>query len=428
MAGPPRGAWVFAVLLAVLGGVFPPVLYWLVFDRVPEVLPEEAAAMLAEADSQAVLVDVRSAERFRASHIEGAVSWPWGQIAKAKASDLPPALRGRTLLLLCNAGMESATALKALRRAGLENPMFSVRGGMQLWVGAAGRVGGEGFPKLRTASGELTGYPCRQASAFEQWAIVVTGFGIKPLYMLISLVLVWVLRRQRDADLAALRWGLLCFFLGEAFCATNYLAFGEQSLLAEYLHCYGMVLCFGLVTYALLEGLDLRVVRYSDPDQRCAALSLCRGCIKHGHPVCRLQQLFVFIILAQLVLALMPLGAELKAVSYNTRILGTPYNYVHFVPHQLYETRVCPLVALPLFAASFLALRPWRSVPWSKVLFAAGMGFFGFGMFRLVLFQAYDGDLFWFVSWEEWTELLFMAGVAVVLWLFRGALLRAGPE
>jgi len=42
-----------------------------------------------------------------------------------------------------------------------------------------------------------------------------------------------VLRRQRDVDLVALRWGLLGFFVGEAFCATNYLAFGEQSLLAD---------------------------------------------------------------------------------------------------------------------------------------------------------------------------------------------------
>jgi hypothetical protein len=37
-----------------------------------------------------------------------------------------------------------------------------------------------------------------------------------------------------------------------------------------------MVLCFGLATYAILEGMDLRLIRYSAPEEKCAALGLCR--------------------------------------------------------------------------------------------------------------------------------------------------------
>ena len=425
--GPPRGAVLFLVILAAGVGAAPPVLYWLVFDRVPQVAPKEAVELLRRSDPPALLVDVRPATEFQTSHVDGASNWPFGSPAEVESGELPAAWRGRTLLLFCNSGMTSSLALRALRRAGVDNPMYSVWGGMQAWVSAARGPEQESFPQLRAASGELTGYPYLRASLFEQWGAVVTGFGIKPFYMLLSVLLVIVLWRQRAVDLVALRWGLWWFFIGEAFCAVNYALFGEESLVAEYLHSYGMVLCFGLLTYAVLEGMDLRIVRFSDPDQRCAALGLCRGCIKHGHPACRLQQLFVFAIAAMMVLTLMLLCAELRPVSYNTTIVGTPYNYTHFTQHQLYEVRVCPLIALVLFGASLVALRPVRSVPWSKVLFSAGMGFFGFGLFRMLLLAAYVDNLFWFATWEELTELLLMVGVSIVLWLFSASLLRGKP-
>jgi len=75
---------------------------------------------------------------------------------------------------------------------------------------------------------------------------------------------------------------MLCFFIGENCCAANYLIYGDRSCLLEYLHSLGMVLCFGLTAFALLEAVDQRLVKYSDAQSKCAALSLCRRCIKYA--------------------------------------------------------------------------------------------------------------------------------------------------
>ena len=53
----------------------------------------------------------------------------------------------------------------------------------------------------------------RDSPLHEQWAAVLTGFGVQPAYMALSLLLVIILWRHTLPELAALRWGLLCFFL-----------------------------------------------------------------------------------------------------------------------------------------------------------------------------------------------------------------------
>jgi hypothetical protein len=88
------------------------------------------------------------------------------------------------------------------------------------------------------------------------------------------------------------------------------------------------------------------------------------------------------------------------------------------------------VLALLFFAASWLVLLFKRNdpVPWSKFLFAAGLGPLGFGTMRMALLGVFSDDLMWFDTWEEWTELLFVLGVAVVLWIFRHGLLSERPE
>ena len=279
----------------------------------------------------------------------------------------------------------------------------------------------------------------------EQWTAVLTGFVVKPIYTLAALVLAVVLWRQRSPDLVALRWAMLCFFVGENFCAANYLVYGEQSVLFEYLHCYGMVLCFGLTVFALLEGFDRRLLKLSDTDARCAALGLCHRCIKQrsaGVPPaesgerrapadvpCGLQRVFQFLIPAAVIVSLAPLCAEVVPVSYNTTICGDFYNYSHAAVHQIFEIRYLPVAAAAFLTVSLALLRPKRRerLLWSKVFFAAGTGAAGFSFLRMILFHAYRDNLVWFAAWEEITELLFIAGVGAVLWIFREALLRQVP-
>ena len=155
-----------------------------------------------------------------------------------------------------------------------------------LWIGGGALIGGllpillyRLLPGNALPEGQASGFHC--ATRIEEWLVIITAFGVKPAYMLISLASVIWLWRQRSPDLVALRWGLMVFWLGEGACAVNFVVFQGYSNLWEYFHNFGMAVGFSFVTYALLEGMDRRLIKYSAAKDRCAALSLCRACIKY---------------------------------------------------------------------------------------------------------------------------------------------------
>lgn len=265
----------------------------------------------------------------------------------------------------------------------------------------------------------------RYIPLLDQTLVVITAFVVKPLYMLISLVLAWLLHRARSRELIALRWGLLAFFLGEAFCAINYLVFNDKSILMEFLHSYGMVVSFGLFGYALLEGLDKHIVQYSQPDKRCAFASLCRECVKSQHVPCRVRQASQLMLLVLLLLAFIPLCVEAHEISYYTYIYGTLYNYTWLKPEILFETRYCPLLAFLAFMTALVNLQisKDKQVPDSaRAFLSAGVAAFGFGLFRLFLNGIFSHNLAWASIWEEITEFMLMLIITCLLWWFRRAL------
>ena len=271
--------------------------------------------------------------------------------------------------------------------------------------------------------------PVCPLSLFEQWLAVLTAFVIKPTYMVLSLALIVWLWRSPATDLTALRRGLVGFMAGESACAINYLFLGGQSDLWEFLHSYGMVVAFSFVSYALLEGMDRRLIKYSAPKDRCAALNLCRACIKHADVACGLRRLFAVGIPGMIIVAFIPLSASLRSLGQVSPILGSIQNYTPSVASQLFEFRYCGWLAVVLLTASWLVLLFKRDDPvgTSKSLLAAGLGPLGFGTTRLFLVSAYADQLMWSAAWEEITELLFVAFVAIALWLFRHALFREKP-
>ena len=267
--------------------------------------------------------------------------------------------------------------------------------------------------------------PFRSTSLFEQWLVVATAFGIKPAYLLLSLVTIIWLWRQRSPDLVALRWGLIAFWLGENACSVDYLLLNGNSDLWEYLHNFGMAVCFSFVTYALLEGMDRRLIKYSAAQDRCAALSLCRACIKYTDAPCGLRRVFAMLIPATMIMTVMLLNADIKPSAYDTRIVGVSVHYTELLSDQLFELRYCPALAMLLLAAAWLVLlfKRVEPVPLAKVLFAAAIGPLGFGFMRLFLYGAYHDDLILFVVWEEITELIFTFAVMFILLVFRHSLL-----
>jgi len=413
-------AWI-VIAVIVLGGLIPVVAWWAAFARVPWMTPTEAKREL-RADDNAVLVDVLPESMYSRRHIDGAVHWPLADVRQASSpAEIPEPLRGKRLIVVCEVGIDSTRAVRHLRGIGVDDA-YNVRGGKQDWVAAAGE--GERYDRWRAADGTTEPFEMRPMSSMAQFLAIASGFGFKTVYSLLALIVAILLWRCREADLRALRWAMVAFFLGENACAANYVFFNETSYLLEFLHSYGMILCFGLTTYALLMGIDRRILKLSDPTGACAAVDLCRGCIKYGDVPCGLMRTFYLVIPAAIVLAAMPLCASLEWGSYNAMIWGSQYNYSHAVAHQMLELRVCPIAAIVAFAVSGLILRLKRNNPIgaAKIAFAIGAGPLGFAWLRMIILKAYSGNMMWFVFWEEATELLFILGVCFVLWIFRRGL------
>lgn len=77
---------------------------------------------------QAVFVDVRPPEQFKTGSIAQARNIPAAELA-AKAAALP---KNKPIILVCAQGRESARAVAALRKQGLE--AVSLEGGLRSWT------------------------------------------------------------------------------------------------------------------------------------------------------------------------------------------------------------------------------------------------------------------------------------------------------
>jgi rhodanese-related sulfurtransferase len=404
-----RHLWVVSAIMVAVAAL-PLLGYWLLVGRAPGVSYLKARRLVDT--GQAVLVDVGLPPRDAADYAGQAVPWPMDSILKVKgAADVPAALRGRKMVLLCVSGVNAARAARHLQGVGI-GEVYAIRGGVQEWIAAV-------------PAGAARALAYRPAPACEQWAAVLAFFFVKFFYTLFAAIIIVVLWHRHEADLAALRWGMIFFFIGEAACFVNVMLFAEHSVAFEYLHNAGMVLTFAYTIYALLEGLDARLIHYSDAG-RCAAGGLCHGCIKHAQVSCGLRRLFLMLTPATALLAGVPLLASFRTTAYNTSIFGVLHTYTHPILEQVYEWRFLPVVAVALLSASFFVL--WlverHPTPLAKILFAAGAGALGFSFFRLVLVACYSDHLVWFDAWEETTELMYTLLVGGVLIVFHRGLLE----
>lgn len=266
--------------------------------------------------------------------------------------------------------------------------------------------------------------PFRDVPRFEQLVLAGAVYPIKLAYMALASLVVGLLWKQASPSLAALRWAMIFFLVGELICWINILAFFEEHLLLEYLHSWGMVVCFGFLVFAIVEALDSGVFHYSAPNAKCALVGVCQGCAKHTGGPCLLERLFKWMLPLALLVGWMPLSVPIAPVSYNTLILGVARNLSHSTPMLWYEIRYAPLAGLALMGAAWLMVfrasrgRESGTLRLAKILLAGGVGHLGFAFLRLAFFAFYRDNLVWFVFWEEFTELILVTGVLVIVWLF----------
>lgn len=260
----------------------------------------------------------------------------------------------------------------------------------------------------------------------EQLAQAIAGLIIKPAYMLISLALIVLLFTRRAPDLRALAWGQVAFLTGETFCAINFYIYRHESALSEYLHSYGMVLAFAFTMYALLDGLDARLLRLTESRGACAALPLCGSCSRNLPSGCKARSLALWLLPLLAVLPFLPLSAPLQPDAYAVSVFGFPYSYIRLDFYEAYERRILPVFALLCLVAAWIPLLRKGEPPippFTKILFSAGLGALGFSFFRMTLSGIFAGNLIWFEFWEEVTELMFVVMLGLLLWQFRERLL-----
>lgn len=416
MNGTKRSTWVAGAIVA--GLVLPPLLSWYAV-RGPSIEPHEAERRMSSNDSDWILVDVRSKEEFESVHIPGAVNLPATTLAAGLDGEWRGQLAGKSpIMVVCNIGVSSSRVVGALRRHGFSEAV-SVAGGMDRWLQIV--PGGLCFAGSSRSGqrGPVVLVPRQILSLFEQAVISVTAFGVKPVYELLALILAILLWRSRETDLAALRRSMVAFFLGENACSVNFFFFDGLSPLWEFFHSFGMIVAFGFFAYACMEAVDRRAIRFTEPDKRCSLLGSCGHCYKYEDVRCPLRRTFLVVPLSVAVLAYMPLTAVPSLRYVRGNVFGTDVLFGHPFVAQLFETRLCPLLALPLFLAAWGLLWRMREAGFglSKVLLAMGLGPLTFGLIRFMIYWGYEANPLWADAWEELTEFLF---VAFAFWLVIG--------
>jgi len=120
----------------------------LVKSRIEELLPPAAKEEIDGGD--AVLVDVRDPERYRAGHLQGALNVPSGESARdaheaayAEAIEKAGAHKGDRIILVCGEGNRSARTADALGNEHGFSNVASIIGGSKLWSDLGYPVEGE---------------------------------------------------------------------------------------------------------------------------------------------------------------------------------------------------------------------------------------------------------------------------------------------
>ncbi len=367
-----------------------------------------------------LVIDLRDRESYRAGHIPGAVSLRMEELAGFLSRFGPPHDRG--VVVVCYRGNLSRLGAATVSGHGYRE-VRSLAGGTEGW--RARGLPLEAGPG-RALDPQLLRPPVARTSLLVQLALVGSGFGLKPAYMLLSFVLIVWLRRQRARDLRLIRWGLIAFLAGECVCAINY-AIGETDAL-DLVHGLGMLVMGALMPWGLFRLLDDRVLHLSDPQARCTVQRLCGRCWKKEQVSCGLQRLFLLVAPALALVALMPLSGRLHRIDLLLPTFGTDVHWFKGVPAQLVEFRLFPLLAVGLFLWTTLSLLLGgkAALERAQLPFFAGFGVLSYSLLRFFLFAAYERMPAWANWWEEVTETIAIVGVGVLLWVFRRQLELVG--
>jgi rhodanese-related sulfurtransferase len=129
----PRKRITPANVLVVVVGLSLIALIWVAVALVPSVGAAEARALLAEHPDSVLLLDVRPAAKAASDPVPGALSIPYADLrAMKRAAELPSALLGKRILVICETGRMAVPAVRRLRTLGIRGAR-RIAGGLRTW-------------------------------------------------------------------------------------------------------------------------------------------------------------------------------------------------------------------------------------------------------------------------------------------------------
>ncbi len=390
------------ILLIGIVGAIPIILYLLLFYSDKSRDAEWCLSLLKDT-KKVVLIDVHQPHAYEKEHISGAINIE-KDIILNKYDGIDAAIKAKTWILICEGGISTNYIANKLKNT--KTDIYTAEGGLQRWKALQFTDTDSLFCHLIVNDKPLT-FPYKNTSSVEQLMLVLSAFVVKPLYMILSFLLFFLLKRT-SLTIRALRYSMLAFFLGEAFCAINYLFTNEESLVLEYLHSFGMLVSFGFVIFAALHYVSQNIIRFENKQQNCLFIKDCKQCYKYKSVSCKLQNSMLFVTIIFFILAFIPLLVPILPISYNTNIYDTFYNSTHFNIFQLFEKRYLSHVSILLFFISFLSVKFFSDFFYAKIFFSAAMGMLSFSFFRIVLLSLFAENMIWFAVLEEITELMFI--------------------
>lgn len=111
------------------------VTFWLATEvRHRKIGPQKLSLQSAIAilnHQEGVLVDLRNAAEYNKGHVQGALHLPLAQISGA--TNQLQKVKGKPVILACQAGQQAPTACATLKKQGFE-ALYYLEGGMAAWI------------------------------------------------------------------------------------------------------------------------------------------------------------------------------------------------------------------------------------------------------------------------------------------------------
>lgn len=373
---------------------------------------------LTKSGTRLQVLDVGPRDDYIEGHIPGAYWVAYRDFEEVLAQMVPDKMDKKApLVITCPSGHFSVPAAAKAKGQGFDN-VFSLHDGVLNWRQM-------GFALEKGATRVIEKASCRSAfipmGKNQQLATVVSGFGLKPAYMLITLLLILSLRGSGTKDKRLIFWGMIAFFAGETFCALNYLFFDGRNDLFDMLHGLGMVLMGAWISWGIAVFWDERILQFTPLKGKCTFHRLCGACWKYKTAApCRMQQMFLLVTPVLALTSLIPWCIPLRSLYRISNVFDTPVLYSYSVELQMVDFRLYALLAVILFLAAWgITFKGVLSLKSAHIPFFTGIGLMSFSIFRFFLLEAFRLSPAWMDFWEEATELFLILAVAWFLYLYR---------